>query len=89
MENDIGAAREARFARRPAADVGGGDAVDECGGGEGVSGLQSSPAGGICPEGGSLGAGGVHFWVCRDGVACLLKWREFVGEGELGGLEAD
>jgi hypothetical protein len=86
MENDIGAACEARFARWAAADRGGGDAIDECGGGEGVASLESGPAGGICLEEMSLRAGGAHFWVCGDRVVRLLKQREIVREGGSSGL---
>lgn len=82
MENYIRAAREARFARWPTADVGRGDAVDECGGCERVAGLDSGPAGGICLKDGVGRVGGMHFCVCGD-ECVLLKWREIVGEARI------
>lgn len=51
--------------------------------------MEGGPAGGICVEEGGLGVGGVHFWVCGDGVGCLLNWKEIVGEGGSGGWGED
>jgi hypothetical protein len=80
VENNIRAARKARFARWPAADVGGGDTVDECGGCQGIAGLEGGPAGGICLKEVGLGVGGVHFCVCGDEVVFCLSGGKLLEE---------